>query len=238
VLRLYGVSEHAHEPLWAELDVVYFLRHAAQDIAWHTRSLLTHVSTQNPIVRTRLSQGGEGAEVLVYVHDQKDLFARVCGYFNSRSLSILDAKIHTTRHGYALDSFVVTDNGRAAHYRELLARIEHELTAWIAAVPSLPAPAKGRLSRQSRHFPVSPSVTLQPDERGRHYLLSITATDRVGLLYSVARVLAEHRVNVHTAKILTLGERVEDVFLLDGSTLSQPREQLQLESDLLAVLTP
>jgi [protein-PII] uridylyltransferase len=172
------------------------------------------------------------------VRDQKDLFARVCGYFNSRLLSILDAKIHTTRHGYALDSFVVTDNGRTPHYRELLARIEHELAKWIADATPLPAPARGRLSRHSRHFPVSPAVSLQPDERGRHYLLSITATDRVGLLYAVARVLAEHGVNVHTAKILTLGERVEDVFLIDGRTLAQPREQLQLESDLLAVLTP
>jgi len=238
VLRLYAVSEHAHEPLWAELDVVYFLRHTAQDIAWHTRSLLAHVRTQNPIVRTRLAQGGEGAEVLVYVADQKDLFARVCGYFNSRMLSILDAKIHTTRHGYALDSFVVTDNGRSPHYRELLSRIEHELTRWIAEVTPLPAPAQGRLSRHSRHFPILPSVALQPDERGQHYLLSITATDRVGFLYAVARVLAQHRVNVHTAKILTLGERVEDVFLIDGSSLAQPREQLQLESDLLAVLAP
>jgi [protein-PII] uridylyltransferase len=238
VLRLYAVSEQAHEPLWAKLDVVYFLRHTAQDIAWHTRSLLAHVHTESPIVRTRLSQGGEGAEVLVYVRDQKDLFARVCGYFNSRMLSILDAKIHTTRHGYALDSFVVTDNGRAPHYRELLARIEHELTKWIAEATALPEPAQGRLSRQSRHFPVAPAVSLQPDERGRHFLLSITATDRVGLLYAVARVLAQHRVNVQTAKILTLGERVEDVFLLDSGALAQPREQLQLESDLLAVLKP
>jgi [protein-PII] uridylyltransferase len=238
VLRLYALSERAHEPLWAELDVVYFLRHTAQDIAWHTRSLLAHVNAQTPIVRTRLAQGGEGAEVLVYVRDQKDLFARVCGYFNSRLLSILDAKIHTTRHGYALDSFVVTDNGRTPHYRELLVRIEHELAKWIADATPLPAPARGRLSRHSRHFPVSPAVSLQPDERGRHYLLSITATDRVGLLYAVARVLAEHGVNVHTAKILTLGERVEDVFLIDGRMLAQPREQLQLESDLLAVLTP
>jgi [protein-PII] uridylyltransferase len=238
ILRLYALSEHAHEPLWAELDVVYFLRHTAQDIAWHARSLVAHVRTGAPIVRTRLAQGGEGAEVLIYVRDQKDLFARVCGYFDSRQLSILDAKIHTTRHGYALDSFVVTDNGRAPHYRELLARIEHELTRWIAEATPLPEPSKGRLSRHSRHFPVSPAVSLQPDEGGRHYLLSVTATDRIGLLYAIARVLARHDLNVHTAKILTLGERVEDVFLIDGAALARPREQLQLESDLLEALAP
>jgi [protein-PII] uridylyltransferase len=64
------------------------------------------------------------------------------------------------------------------------------------------------------------------------------ATDRIGLLYSVARVLAQHGINVQTAKILTLGERVEDVFMIDGPSLSQTREQLQLEQALLEALSP
>ena len=235
-LRLYGLSETAHEPLWEQLDVVYFLRHNARDIAWHARVLTAYVRTDRPIVRTRLSQVGEGAEVLIYVRDQKDLFARICGYFDSRNLSILDAKIHTTRHGYALDTFVVTDNGRTPHFRALLSQIEHELTDWLARPAELPQPVKGRLSRHSRHFPISPSVQLQPDERGEHYLLEVVATDRIGLLYAIARVLARHGVNVHTAKILTLGERVEDVFLIDGPILESPRGQLQLEGDLLEAL--
>jgi len=235
-LRLYGLSETAHEPLWEQLDVVYFLRHTAKDIAWHARALVAHVHTDRPIVRTRLSQVGEGAEVLIYARDQKDLFARICGYFDSRSLSILDAKIHTTRHGYALDTFVVTDHGRTPHYRALLTQIEHELTEWLSKPGELPPPDKGRLSRHSRHFPVSPSVQLQPDERAEHYLLEVVATDRIGLLYAIARVLARHGVNVHTAKILTLGERVEDVFLIDGPILASPRGQLQLEGDLLEAL--
>jgi [protein-PII] uridylyltransferase len=69
-------------------------------------------------------------------------------------------------------------------------------------------------------------------------MLSFAATDRVGLLYSVAQVLARHGVNVLTAKIMTLGERVEDVFLLEGQALGEPREQLQLETDLLQALAP
>jgi [protein-PII] uridylyltransferase len=236
-LRLYGLSENAHEPLWKQLDVVYFMRHSAQDIAWHTRTLLTHIESPQPIVRARLSRVGEGAEVLVYVRDQKDLFARVCGWFDSRNLSIMDAKIHTTRHGYALDTFLVTDHGRSPHYRELLSLIEHDLADWIAQPRELRPPAKGRLSRQSRHFPVSPAVSLQPDERGKQFLLNITATDRIGLLYAIARVLAAHAISVHTAKINTLGERVEDVFLIEGELLASLRGPLQLETDLLDALT-
>jgi [protein-PII] uridylyltransferase len=236
ILRLYGLADSAREALWSELDVVYFLRHSAQDIAWHTRSLYARVNTDKPVVRARLARIGEGAEVLIYVKDQKDLFARVCGYFDSRNLSILDARIHTTRHGYALDTFLVAGHGRAPHYRELLAQVEHELAEWIAQRHELPAPAKGRMSRQSRHFPVSPEVRLAPDERGSRYLLSVTATDRLGLLYSIARVLARHRLNVHTAKILTLGERAEDIFLVSGAELDQARSQIEIEQDLLAAL--
>jgi len=238
ILRLYGLSERAHEPLWRELDIVYFLRHSAQDIAWHARALLVHVGSERPIVRARLAPAGEGIEVLIYVRDQKDLFARACGYFDSRSLSILDARIHTTRRGYALDTFLVSDRGHGTHFRDLLDQIESELTEWIGTRIELPAPLKGRLSRQSRHFPVSAAVQLNADESGQHYLLSLVATDRLGLLYAVARVLARHDVNVQTAKILTLGERVEDVFLIDGPELSQPKQQLQLERDLLEALSP
>jgi [protein-PII] uridylyltransferase len=238
ILRLYGLSDDARKELWEQLDVVYFLRHSAQDVAWHTRSLFNRVSTEKPVVRARLARIGEGAEVLIYVKDQKDLFARVCGYFDNRNLSILDARIHTTRHGYALDTFLVTDNGRAHHYRELLSQVEHELAEWIGKQHELPVPVKGRMSRQSRHFPVAPGVHLQPDERGSHYLLSVTATDRIGLLYSIARVLARHGLNVHTAKVLTLGERAEDVFLISGAELSDARTQLEIEGDLLEAIAP
>ncbi|HEX5639616.1 MAG TPA: [protein-PII] uridylyltransferase [Burkholderiaceae bacterium] len=238
ILRLYGLSDDARNDLWDQFDVVYFLRHSAQDIAWHTRSLFTRVNTEKPVVRARLARIGEGAEVLIYVKDQKDLFARVCGYFESRNLSILDARIHTTRHGYALDTFLVTDNGRSPHYRELLSRVEHELAEWIGKQHDLPTPVKGRMSRQSRHFPVAPSVHLQPDERGLRYLLTVTATDRLGLLYSIARVLAQHQLVVHTAKVLTLGERAEDVFLISGAELSDAKTQLEIEGDLLEAIAP
>jgi [protein-PII] uridylyltransferase len=79
-------------------------------------------------------------------------------------------------------------------------------------------------------------VDLRPDERGHHYLLSVTANDRTGLLYSIARVLSQHRVNLYTARVSTLGERVEDMFLIDGPVLADAREQLALETDLLAAL--
>ncbi len=235
-LRLYGLPDDAYQALWRQLDIVYFLRHDASDIAWQTRALYARVDSDVPVVKCRLAPIGEGLQVTVYTKDQEDLFARICGYFDHKNFSILDAKIHTTRHGYALDTFLITEPSFAKAYRELINLIEHELAQLLKSQHKLTAPSKGRLSRLSRTFPITPSVDLRPDERGQYYLLSVSANDRTGLLHTIANVLAKFKVNLYTAKIMTLGERVEDVFLVDGAVLNNPRNQILLETELLDAL--
>ena len=235
-LRLYGLPPDAHEALWQQLDVAYFLRHDASDIAWQTRALYDRLNSDKPVIKCRLATIGEGLQIAVYIKDQPDLFARICSYFDRKNFSILDAKIHTTRHGYALDTFLVTEQSFAKSYRDIISLIEHELCELLTTPEALPAPSKGRLSRLSRNFPIQPTVDLRPDERGQYYLLSVAANDRTGLLYSIANVLTKYRINLHTAKVMTLGERVEDVFLVDGAALNNARNQLQLETDLLDAL--
>ena len=116
--------------------------------------------------------------------------------------------------------------------------VEAELARTIAEIRPLPEPSRGRISRRVRSFPVSPRVSLSPDEKAQRWLLSISASDQPGLLYKVARVLAQHKLNLQLAKINTLGERVDDVFLVDGPALQNNREQIAIETELLEVLTP
>ncbi|HZX29624.1 MAG TPA: [protein-PII] uridylyltransferase [Telluria sp.] len=235
-LRLHGLAPNAHVALWNQLDVAWFLRLDAGDIAWQTRALYDKVNSERPVVKARLAPIGEGLQVMVYCQDQPDLFARICSYFDRKNFSILDAKIHTTKHGYALDTFLVTEQNFAKNYRDIINLIEHELCELLVEQGPLPPPTKGRLSRLSRTFPITPTVDLRPDERGQHYILSIAANDRTGLLYAIANVLTRYRINLHTAKVMTLGERVEDVFLVDGAVLNNQRNQIQLETDLLDAL--
>ncbi|MBY4897998.1 [protein-PII] uridylyltransferase [Cupriavidus sp. AU9028] len=240
-LRLQAFDPARAQALWDRLDVAFFLRHDARDIAWLSRHLADQVDSARPVVKARISPAGEGLQVAVYAKDQPDLFARICGYFERKSFSIQEAKIHTTRHGYALDTFQVIDpnnpTGARVNYRDIIALVEHELCERLLQQAPLPEPSPGRLSRQSRSFPIKPRVDLRPDERGQYFLLSLSANDRTGLLYAIARVLGRHRVSVHTARINTLGERVEDMFVVDGSRLAADnRLEIQLEQDLLAVL--
>ena len=236
LLRLETVPEHAQKRLWDQLDVGYFLRHDPADIAWQTRVLYRHVESDEPIVRARPSPIGAALQVLVYVKDRPDLFAGICGYFDKNGLSVLDARVTTTRHGYALDNFLVAHPDHDGSYRDIANLVEQQLAALLADERILPEPSKGRLSRLVRTFPITPRVDLRPDDRGQYYILSVSANDRQGLLYSIARVLAQHRIGVQAARINTLGERVEDVFLLDGKSLSNNRTQIQVETELLRAI--
>jgi [protein-PII] uridylyltransferase len=236
LLRLYALPEHAKDRLWGVLDTSYFLRHDAQEIAWQTRQLFARVDAERAVVRARLAPIGEGLQVMVYAPDREALFAHICGYFGRAGYNIAEAKVHTTRHGYALDTFLVLGRGPGVHYREMIRILEKELTDELQSSAPLPPMRGGRLSRRVRHFPVSPVVDLRPDERGIYQVLSIVASDRPGLLYAVARVLAEHKVSLHTAKINTLGDRAEDVFLVSGETLTRPKAVLRLEQELFQTL--
>ncbi|HWA36639.1 MAG TPA: [protein-PII] uridylyltransferase [Burkholderiales bacterium] len=236
LLRLYALSDSVKDKLWAQLDITYFLRHDAQDIAWQTRNLHYRVDTDKPVVKARLAPFGEGLQVMIYTRDRAGLFARICGYFEQAGFNIAEARVHTTRDGYALDTFMVMGKGREAHYRDMIAAIEHDLAENLASDAPLPPPRTGRLSRRVRHFPISPVVDIRPDERGTYQVLSIVASDRPGLLYGVARTLSDYRVELHTARVNTLGDRAEDVFLVSGEVLSNSKKVLQLEQDLLKTL--
>nr|WP_295940645.1 [protein-PII] uridylyltransferase [uncultured Acidovorax sp.] len=240
LLALNALPFEAHKALWATLDVSYFMRHDAADIAWHTRHLSRHVGAAKPVVRARQSLAGDGLQVMVYAADQADLFARICGYFDRVGFSILDARVHTANNGYALDTFQVVASSASeqpGHYRELTHMVESDLMRVIEEGGPLPEPTRKRVSRRVKSFPVAPRVTLRPDEKAQRWLLAISASDRAGLLYLVARILAQHHLSVQLAKVSTLGERVEDTFLIQGPELQNNARQIQIETELLQELS-
>jgi [protein-PII] uridylyltransferase len=236
MLRMRGLRSGIEDTLWQQFDTVYFMRHDADEIAWHTRTLYHRPNAEEPVVKGRTNPIGEGLQVMVYVQDQPQLFARLCGFFARLGFSIVDAKIHTTRHGYALDSFVLLDAGANLPLRDMIGLIEHDLAEQLKNQPPLAAIPPGRLPRQVKHFPFTPEIAVRADERGQHYVMSVTAADRPGLLYAIARVLGNHGVQIQTAKIATLGDRVEDTFLISGRELAQTKTLIQLEQELLQAL--
>jgi len=230
-LNHYGVNSKSYQQLWAMLDSSYFLRHRAQEIAWHARLLITHINTDHAIVRSRLSPDGDGIQVMIYTKDRDDVFARICSFFDRLGYNILEAKIHTTKHHYALDSFLVADQSRkSVVYRDLLQFIEHELTQKIEDKKGPDLPLHGRLSRQVKLMPIKSTITLNAEENSNNHVLEIVTGDRPGLLSRLAQTFLKHGVHLHTAKINTLGSRAEDSFLISA------RSNNKLSEDLISKL--
>ncbi len=122
---------------------------------------------------------------MVYCPDQLFLFAHICVFFERLNYNIMEAKIHTTQHGYALDSFLImAASNDKTNYRDVMNYIEYELAQELTGVDTLPAPHAGRINRQLKHFPITPKVSITSDEKGRH-TLSILAGDRPGYLHEL-----------------------------------------------------
>ena len=228
-----GIPTFIRDQLWKELNIVYFLRHSPEDIAWHTKETAWTPNLPYPIVRARPVIGGAGIEIMIYCPDQKDLFARVVHYFGLEGLSVLDARIHTTQHGWALDTFLVRDKRERKDVDFLISRIQVKLAAVISAAKPIPEPKTGKLSRRSRNFPVPAIVNFEEDEAHKNWVLQITGNDRLGLLFAIAWVLAKNGIAIETAKISTLDERAEDVFLVASPALKDDEFLVTVESELI-----
>lgn len=237
-LNKYGLSTQSYRALWDVLGIAYFTRYESDEIAWQSRLLTPHVQSDRPIVRARLSPNGDGIQVMIYSKDQDDLFARICNFFDRMAYNIVEARIYTTLHGYALNSFSVLDqSGKSVSYSGLLKFIENELTEKIIS-SDIEAPLEGRVSRQVKHTPFNTQINIyaEPSQQHTiHHTIEIVTGDRPGLLAKVAFIFLQMGIDLHNAKINTLGNRAEDSFLVSGkqdTTLST--EQLAiLEEELL-----
>jgi len=216
-LKNFGLSAYSYEKLWGKFGSSYFVRHESDEIAWHSRLLTPHLNTPIPIVRARLSPSGDGIQVMIYSKDQDDLFARICNFFDRMGYGIVEAKIYTTDHAYALDSFIILDqSGKSVSYSGLLKFIEIELTQKLDERILLESPLLGRISRQVKHMPIKVQVTITEEPDNNNHKLEIIANDRPGLLATLAHKLLAQEIELHNAKINTLGNRAEDTFLISA----------------------
>jgi [protein-PII] uridylyltransferase len=214
-LGYYGIDPKSFQPHWQLFGESYFLRYNSPDIIWHTRLLLAHLHVKQPIVRARLSPYGDGIQVMIYLPDRDNLFAQICQCFDSLGFNILEARIHTTQHDYALDTFLIMEQeDRSINYRDLLSYIEYQVSENLSLNQAPQQPIAGRLSRQVKHMPIAADIQINQASQSPNIALDIIASDRPGLLSTIAFVLYQHHFKILNAKINTLGYRAEDSFLI------------------------
>jgi [protein-PII] uridylyltransferase len=183
-----------------------------------------HIGDARPNVVVEDDPESGATRVSVFTPDREALFYRICAGLAAAGANIIDARIHTTRDGMALDNLLVLD-GRGQLYSDrrlrgrLVKSVETALTS--ASAPALPG---GELQRRSAAFEVAPSVAIADRASTRTTVVEINARDRPALLAALAAAIHACGHVVHSAHIATYGERAVDVFYLtraDGKKLTE-----------------
>ncbi len=217
--------------LWGRFKADYFLRHTPDQICWHCEALLNSSSQTEPLVMISQHNHRGGSEVFVYHKDQDALFASIVAELDRRNLNIYDAQIMTSKDGYVLDTFLVLQQDGRPIDPDRHSILIRELNKVIGANNKATNIRKRRVPHNLKHFKVKTQVELLPNKSNKQSLIEFRALDTPGLLATVSAVFSELQLHLHSAKITTIGERAEDLFILsskEGTKLNkQQLEQLK-----------
>lgn len=240
-----GTDPDDAEQLWAQLGDDYFLRHTANDVAWHSEAILQHPNDGNPLVLIKETTQREfegGTQIFIYAQDQHDFFAVTVAAMAQLNLNIHDARILTSTSQFTLDTYIVleAEGGSIGDNPARIKQIRQGLIDALKNPDEYPSIIQRRVPRQLKHFAFAPQVTIHNDAQRPVTILELTAPDRPGLLARIGRIFVDFDLSLQNAKIATLGERVEDVFFVTDAhnqPLSDPELCARLQETIVAQLS-
>lgn len=228
------VPEQVHQ-LWSRFTADYFLRHQAEQICWHTRAIAAlRDDHELPLILLGDENNQGTTELFIYTQEQANLFAAVAAVLDSQNISIHDAQILATRDGYVMDTFVIlNEHGQPLTDSSSCERLQQQLQDVLRKRQPVPH-SQRRLPRQLRSFTVPTRVEFVAEKNQRRSAFELTTLDRPGLVARVAKVLQDLDINILAAKITTVGEQAEDLFIvstrqnqaLDAEQRDQLRQQI------------
>ena len=239
-LQKADVSDERIDEVWSFLDDTYFLRHRSDEIVWHTEWLAgSDTDSEIGLLDIRLQKNGDGVEAVLYTPRTHLTFAHATAVLDELGMTIVDARVMPTKNGYSLDTFIFMeldkrmeiDESRFAKIRSSLARVftagEENIVKVTRAAP-----------RQVRMFKTATSVAFSKTPVDGKTIMELVTADRPGLLSEVGQTFLALTVDIAAAKIMTIGERAEDVFYIcnrDGTALDGAAQE-QLRNELVARL--
>ncbi|MFO1468151.1 MAG: [protein-PII] uridylyltransferase [Steroidobacteraceae bacterium] len=228
------------EKTWAHWSESYFLRFTPEEIAWHTRLLAPRPqgdTTALVAIRQLADQGG--TTVLTFTEQRQHSFARTTAVLDQLGLNVVDARIMSTRDGFNLETYVVLEeSGALITDPARIQEIERGLWRNLQQPEHSPLTVTRRAPRQVRMFSTPTQVNFSLDTRNNRTIVELVAGDRPGLLSDVGKVFKAEDVDIHGAKIMTVGERAEDVFYVTdpaGQPLQEPAQKALQESLMKAL---
>ena len=206
------------DALWQQLDDDYFLRHSADEIAWHTHEIINGSTPSSPLIATHTDHEEGGTKIFIYAKNKENLFANTAIALDQLNLNIIDARIITTNNNFTLNTYIVLENdGTPITELSHIDNITSTLKRIVGQEEVPPLPATRQLSRRQKHFNTPTRLKFFSEPNSSVTVMELITNDHPGLLSRIGKVFMECQVKVHNAKIGTFGEHVEDIFYISDN---------------------
>jgi len=214
LLHQNGISEESIDEVWKLMNANYFLKYRSSEIAWHTEWLAdSDTNSEVGLVDVRRRADGDGVEAALYTPRSKRTFAHATAVLDELGMTIMDARIVPLEKDHSIDTFVFMElDDRVEIDESRMSKIRRSLTRVLTAYDDNVARVTRSVPRQARMFKTRTSVEFSPGTSSNNTVLELVAADRPGLLSMVGQVFIEQGVDIEDAKIMTIGEKAEDVF--------------------------
>jgi [protein-PII] uridylyltransferase len=209
-----GTPDDAVDEVWKLFTEEYFLRYRSEEIAWHTQ-ILADSDTESAygLVDVRKQADGDGLEAVFYTPRSKGTFAHATAMLDELGTTIVDARIVPIANEFSLDTYIFMELDHRTEIDDArLNKIRRTLTRILSTDDKGAVKVTRRAPRQVRMFPTKTVINFDNDISNKRTIMELAAGDRPGLLSTVGQTFIEFGINIETAKILTIGERAEDVF--------------------------
>ncbi|MEB8434144.1 [protein-PII] uridylyltransferase [Cocleimonas sp. KMM 6892] len=246
-----GMDQAVSERFWKRFDDDYFVQFSAERLFWHikeiaeNKSLLTTQNTlvedtEEAIIKIADSSVTKSSVLLIYTRDRYGLFVKITSAIEQQCLNTVGASITSTNDDYDLFTFYLLDNdGKPlSSYddkQQLLDTIKKNLSQ---EQPSYNFDHH-RMPRQLKHFDTKTSVEFSLNTQHQQTEILINTADGAGILTRIGEVFTQYGINIHNARIATLGEIAEDIFLVttnSGKPVTSEEKQAELEAALIQKL--
>ncbi len=216
LLAAAGTAREDVDRIWRLFDEEYFLRYRSEEIAWHTEFLVdSDTDSEYGLLDVRKQANGDGIEAVLYTPRRKRTFAHATELLAELGMTIVDARIVPIANGFSLDTYIFMElDHRIEVDQSRLVKIRRNLTRILATDDKRALKVTRQAPRQVRMFSTKTVVHFDTDLANNRTVMELAAGDRPGLLSTVGQVFIEFDINIETAKIMTIGERAEDVFTI------------------------
>jgi [protein-PII] uridylyltransferase len=209
-----GLHPERWQDVWSNFSEEYYLRHRPEEIAWHI-SVMVREASASPIVDISNTISEGLTWIMVYADKTLRSFVRTTAVLDELGLNVVDARIVPVTEERNLDTYCVLErDGTPIADSQRVKEVKNRLSDALKNPDARSLKVTRRAPRQVRMFSTPIQISISRDPVNQRTVIELVATDQPGLLFRVGRVLDEADVALQNAKILTIGERAEDVFFV------------------------